>query len=225
MAAAGYGKTTALEADQPPDGVLCTAAEALAHGLPEAPWIGMDAFDGVDVDGQRELVRRLGALPRNTGICLASRTPLDPAVRSDLPGQFFERGPADLALEAYPIARLLAEEYGVLDPEAAPRVAALTAGWPALVHFAGDVHARQPDADLARSMTGPSSAAAEWLISNVLANLAPDALSLLAIVAELGPVTPGVCDRLAAETGHGAGRPVCGVVAQRRGAGPKGPAG
>ena len=201
MAAAGYGKTTALEADQPRDGVLCTAAEALAHGLPEAPWIGIDAFDGVDVDGQRELVRRLGALPRNTGICLASRTPLDPAVRSDLPGQFFERGPADLALEAYPIARLLAEEYGVLDPEAAPRVAALTAGWPALVHFAGDVLARQPDADLARSLTGPSSAAAEWLTSNVLADLAPDALPLLAIVAGLGPVTPGVCDRLAAETG------------------------
>ena len=102
MAAAGYGKTTALEADQPPDGVLCTAAEALAHDLREAPWIGVDAFDGVDVNGQRELVRRLAALPRDTGVCLAARNPLDTAVRGDLAGQFFERGPADLALAPYP---------------------------------------------------------------------------------------------------------------------------
>ena len=96
-----------------------------------------------------------------------------------LRGQFFERGPADLALEPFAVARLLADEYAVTDPEAAPRVVDLTGGWPALVHFAGDALARQPDVDLARSLTRPSSAAAAWVASNVLAGVPDDALTLL----------------------------------------------
>ena len=124
-----------------------------------------------------------------------------PTVRGDLPGQFFDRGPADLALAPYPIARLLAEEYAVLDPEAAPRVHELTAGWPALVHFAGDILARQPDADLAHSLTSPSSPAAEWVASNVLADLPDDALDLLSVLGGIGPVTRGLCHQLAAWLG------------------------
>ena len=123
VAAAGYGKTTVLETERPPGGVLCTAVEALAHGVPEASWIGIDALDGVDVEGQRELLRRLDALPADTGFCLATRTPLDPAVRVGLRGQVFERGPADLALEPFAVARLLAERVRRHRPRGgAPRV-------------------------------------------------------------------------------------------------------
>lgn len=201
VAAAGYGRTTALEANQPAGGALCTADEALAHGLPEAPWVGIDDLHLVGAESQLELVRRLRDLPAATGICLASRRPIDPRVRGELPGQFFDRGPADLALAPYPVARLLAEEYDIHDPEAAPRVAALTDGWPALVHFAGDLLARQPDADLAESLTHPSSAAAEWTTSTALADLPDDTRTLLSIVAGLGVVTPRVADRLADEMG------------------------
>ena len=59
-----------------------------------------------------------------------------------LRGQVFERGPADLALEPFAVARLLADEYAVNDPEAAPRVFDLTRGWPAL----GALRRRRPRA-------------------------------------------------------------------------------
>ena len=143
VAAAGYGKSAALEADLPTLGLRRTAADLLADGIPDAPWLGVDDLDDLAPHDQVEIVRQLALLPPETGIAIASRTPLDPAARSRLRGQVYERGPQDLALEQYPIARILAEEYAVLDPEAAGRVLALTAGWPALVHFAADVLARQ----------------------------------------------------------------------------------
>ena len=61
--------------------------------------------------------------------------------------------------------------------------------------------ARQPDVDLARSLTRPSSAAAAWVAANVLADVPDDALTLLGIIAGIGPVTDGVCDRLADRMG------------------------
>ena len=197
VAAAGYGKTTALETERPPGGVVRTAVEALAHGLPEARWIGIDDLDGVDVQGQGELLRRLDALPADTGFALTTRAVLDPAARVLLRGQVFQRGPADLALKPFDIARLLADEYAVNDCEASTRVFGLTRGWPALAHFAGDLLARQPDADLARSLTMTSSAAASWVAANVLADVPDAALALLAVIAGTGPVTDRVCDRVA----------------------------
>ena len=119
VAAAGYGKSAALEADLPTLGLRRTAADLLADGIPDAPWLGVDDLDDLAPHDQVEIVRRLALLPPETGIAIASRTPLDPAARSSLRGQVYERGPQDLALEQYPIARILAEEYAVLDPEAA----------------------------------------------------------------------------------------------------------
>lgn len=196
-AAAGYGKTTALEAERPLGGAVCTAVEALEHGLPRAPWIGVDAVEETDVDRRRELVRLLGGLPPQVGICLAGRTPWPRDVRDGLRGPYVERGPADLALSPYAIARLLAEEYAVGDPEAASRVVEATGGWPALVHFAADVLARHPDADLLEALTERGSAAATWVRSAILADLPKPARRLLTVIAGLGPVTLGVCRRVA----------------------------
>ena len=74
-----------------------------------------------------------------------------------------ERDAADLALTPYEIARLLADESGVTDPEAALRVADLTAGWPTLVRFAGDALGRDAHVDLATAMTAPGAPAADWI--------------------------------------------------------------
>ena len=116
-------------------------------------------------------------------------------------------------MEQYPIARILAEEYAVLDPEAAGKVHALTAGWPALVHFAADVLARQQHTDLSQALTRPGSAAATWLTSNVLGNL-PDAVrDVLEVLAGLDVATPDLCARLWPDEG---GQPAVEAMHQLR---------
>ena len=213
VAAAGYGKSAALEADLPTLGLRRTAADLLAGGIPDAPWLGVDDLDDLAPHDQVEVVRQLALLPPETGIAIASRTPLDPTARTRLRGQVYERGPQDLALEQYPIARILAEEYAVLDPEAAGRVHALTAGWPALVHFAADVLAHQDHADLSHALTRPGSAAATRVTSNVLDGL-PDAVrDVLDVLADLGAVTPGLCSRLWGDKG---GQPAVEAMHQLR---------
>ena len=94
----------------------------------------------------------LGARPE-VGFAIASQTPFSAAIRRCPPGRVSERDATDLALTPYAIARLLVDEYQVTDPEAGLRVAELTSGWPALVHFCGDVLSRDNQADLASAMT------------------------------------------------------------------------
>ena len=113
-----------------------------------------------------------------------------------LRGQVFERGPEDLVLTPHAIGRVLTEEYGVIDPEAPTRVHALTGGWPALVHFAADALSRRPADDLAGALTRPGSSAATWLETEVLAPLPAEAVHLLAVLAELEPVTPDLADQV-----------------------------
>jgi hypothetical protein len=47
VAAAGYGKSAALEADLPSLGLRRTAADLLADGIPDAPWLGVDDLDSL----------------------------------------------------------------------------------------------------------------------------------------------------------------------------------
>ena len=83
-----------------------------------------------------------------------------------------ERDAGDLALTPYAVAQVLADVYGVTDPEAGLRVAELTAGWPALVHFCGEVLRRDGRADLATTITAAGSVV-DWISANVVASL-PD---------------------------------------------------
>ena len=194
VAAAGYGKSSALEADRPADGVLVRAAELVGGPLPHPRWLAVDDLDDLPPADQQHLLQQLADLPADVHVVVASRSPLDPGW---MRGQVQQRGPMHLALDAYTTARVLAEEYGVLDPAVAATVHRLTQGWPALVHFAGETLADHPDADLADALCRPGSTTARWLQSAVLAPLTDSARTILGLVADLGPITPGVCELLA----------------------------
>ena len=169
VAAAGFGKSTALEASRPRDGQLRSARAALDDGVPSVPWVGIDDLHELSSDEQLRLTTAISALPPTTTVVLTSRRPLAPQVRAALRGRVSERGPQDLALSAYAVHRVLADEYGVADPELPVEVHALTAGWPALVHLAAEALARNSAVDLRVALAGDGAPAAYWLQDEVLA--------------------------------------------------------
>ncbi|MFL6145063.1 MAG: tetratricopeptide repeat protein [Labedaea sp.] len=175
VAAAGYGKTTAVKA-------------ALA-----------DTGDQVLVADD---VHRCGP-PEHAGdaarLVLVSRRPVAVAtlLRYDR-GAPVEIGPRQLALPPSRVARLLANQYGV-DPALAAEVHRLTAGWPALVQLAGARLASEGTAEpLVELLTAPDTPLHDYVCGEVLDELPEDALELLAQVAELGSMSR----ELAAEIGH-----------------------
>jgi DNA-binding SARP family transcriptional activator len=205
-AGTGYGKSSLLEAQCPADGVVMSAAAVVSDGLPgSVSWLGLDDFHRVGVDDQDHLIELLGARPE-VGFAIASQTPFSAAIRRCPPGRLSERDATDLALPPYAIARLLADEYEVTDPEAALRVAALTSGWPALVHFCGDVLSRDAHADLEEALTASGTSGAEWIRVNVLDKLSQAAYEVLAAVAAIdatSPLSQGVCEAVLGEIGRG----------------------
>jgi DNA-binding SARP family transcriptional activator len=206
-AGAGYGKSDLLESQCPADGIVVSTLAVVSGGLPGGvSWIGLDDFHRVAVDEQARLMELLGARPE-VGFAIASQTPFSAAIRRCPPGRVSERDATDLALTPYAIARLLVDEYEVTDPEAGLRVAELTSGWPALVHFCGDVLSRDNQADLASAMTVSHAAAAEWIRVNVLERLSGDAREVLAAVAAVditSPLSQRVCDVVLGELGRDA---------------------
>lgn len=174
---------------------MLPAMTALESGLPEAAWVGLDDLDVLSA-ADRAQVLGLVSTARGTTVALASRMPLTPAARALLRGPVFERGPADLALDAYAVALCLARDHGVTDPEVAVHVAGLTAGWPTLVHFAGDALERDPRVDVRAYLGAPDGPAAHWLNTEVLSALTASQRRMLRILAGLGPVTQLLCDRL-----------------------------
>ena len=218
-AMAGYGKSALLEAQRPDGGVVASALTLVADGLPEGvPWIGVDDFDGVGADERARLVGLLAERP-GVRVAIASRSPIDSALRGGLRGRVSERDATDLALTPYAVARLLADGSGITDPQAALRVAEITGGWPTLVHFAGDALQRDARVDLATALTAPGAPAAEWIRASVLGTLSPgekDVLRAVASVDGTGPLTQGVCDAVLATTG---GADLPGLVKRLRHAG------
>ncbi len=202
-AAAGYGKSTLLEAQRPDAGVVVSALSLLSTGLPHGvSWIGVDDFDDASTDDQLRVIGLL-AERQDVGVAVASRSPVPAEVRGRLRGQLGERDATDLALTPYAIARLLGDEFGVTDPEAALRVAELTAGWPQLVRFAGDALRRDAHVDLATAMTAPGAPAADWIRFSVLESLpagVEDVLRAVAGIGGTGPLTQALCDAVLAET-------------------------
>ena len=111
-------------------GVVISALTLLSDGLPDGSrGSGSTTSTTISTDDQARLVGLL-AERQDVGVAIASRSPVPAEVRGRLRGQTCERDATDLALTPYAIARLLADEFGVTDPEAALRVADLTAGWP-----------------------------------------------------------------------------------------------
>ncbi len=190
VAAAGYGKSAALEAACPPDGVVIAATALLDGAAPEATFVGVDDLDQLETDDQVRLAQRLARLPAATSLMLSSRSPVAPAVIGALGGQVFRRGPSDLALDEYTVARVLEEEYAVGDVEAGSMVVEATGGWPALVHFAGDLLRSGRSADLVADLAQPGSGCATWIDAHVVAALPERTRSLLGALAAFGPPTP-----------------------------------
>ncbi|MEN3305488.1 MAG: hypothetical protein V7603_1690 [Micromonosporaceae bacterium] len=176
VAAAGYGKTTVLEA-------------AFAEG-PTAIHSATDlTAPGGAADPSALTVNRTGER--------AAHVVADDLAA--LPGPVTERAAADLSMPADAVAAVLSEEYGVADSELAYRVAELTAGWPALVTFAGQALRGSAigDQDLLPALTGPGTPAATWLREEVLATLPPAVERLLAALIDLEPITVPLCVHLA----------------------------
>ena len=204
IAEAGYGKTDLLEARRPADGLVVTANDLIVDGLPDAiSWIGVDDFDEVSALDQARLLRMLLDRP-DLDVAISSRSPLDATLGRERRRRLTEQHAPDLALTPYAVAGVLAEQFGISDPEAALRVADLTAGWPALVRLA-EALGGDPHLDLIAAMWAPGAPAADWLRAAVLDTLSSGVRDLLAAIAWIDPgcqLTQSVCDAVLTELGH-----------------------
>ncbi len=212
VSAAGTGKTTALDASRPEDGIRRRAADLLAdarsgvllaHG---EGWVGVDDLHELPARDQGELVARLHDLPSTTSITIASRVALPAEVRAALRFPVRERGARDLELSSWAVARVLSEEYGLTDPDLPAQVHALTLGWPALVHAVADhlVSAVEPVGEpitLDPDLWASAAAATGWLTTAVREDLPGDWPTMLDCTASVGPVTEAICTTLATALG------------------------
>ncbi|MGN9909401.1 tetratricopeptide repeat protein [Phytohabitans sp. LJ34] len=197
VAAAGYGKTTALES-------ACAVVPAFAE-----PPLALDAgVDDVCRLGDADQVRlaHWAAGLHDVRLSLAARRPLHPdalAVLAGLPAPPVTRGPADLALTPDQVIRTLRDEHGVGDTDLAYLTYELTAGWPALVQLAGAALDRQGVGrrDLLAALAEPGTAGACWVRDQVLADLPAPAARLLEAVTDLDPVSKALCTTLTPSTG------------------------
>jgi DNA-binding SARP family transcriptional activator len=192
VAAAGYGKTTALDSGGAAYVVRAADWHAAGGRVPGGTThLALDDLAGLPDDA---LAERLRALPSGLALTAATRHPPAAAVREALPGTVTEIGPADLALNAAAVARVLRDEHGVTDARVATAAHRLTGGWPALVHLAGDAVRRRgagPD-DLLEALSAPGTDGAGWVRDRVLADLPGPALRLLDALAGREPVDAGL---------------------------------
>jgi DNA-binding SARP family transcriptional activator len=203
VAAAGYGKSTALDAAAPRDGLVCSAREALdtLDDLVGRPWLGIDDVHELEEPEQRRLLMALDGMPDDTRAVVTSRHPLRQDHRALLRGRTLDRGPADLALDAYAVRRVLVDEYSLTDPELPVAVHAVTGGWPALVHFAAELLAAG-STDLSASLMATDGPAAAWIRREVLALLPSETREVLSCLHGVGPTTERTGSEVARALGH-----------------------
>ena len=208
VAAAGYGKTTALETIGGDGPTTCHRATdligAASHASPPPlERVAVDEVSALTADDQLALVRLLTALPGQPAVTLAARQPLTAAALSACAVPVVERGPETLALSRDAVARILRDEHAVPDSDLAYLVYELTAGWPAWVHLAGDALGRQGVGrrELLAALTEPGTAGGHFARDEVLADLPAPVARLLGRVHDLDPISAPLC---AAVDGHAA---------------------
>lgn len=208
VAAAGYGKTTALETIGGDGPTTCHRATdligATSHASPPPlERVAVDEVSALTADDQLALVRLLTALPGQPAVTLAARQPLTAAALSACAVPVVERGPETLALSRDAVARILRDEHAVPDSDLAYLVYELTAGWPAWVHLAGDALGRQGVGrrELLAALTEPGTAGGHFARDEVLADLPAPVARLLGRVHDLDPISAPLC---AAVDGHAA---------------------
>lgn len=193
IAAAGYGKTTALRRWCPAPGArwwpggtdpVLFVVDAATGG--DGP-IVLDDLPEPTGDELRRLLEAVAGLSADVEVVLASRWPL--AWRRHAgPGRWTELGPADLACTVDDVADLLTEACATSDPDLAARLHVATGGWPALVQLA--VEAVRVHGAAADPAAGPLAA---YVRDQVLTSLPEEARLLVARVGELSPLTAGLC--------------------------------
>ncbi|WCN78640.1 tetratricopeptide repeat protein [Micromonospora sp. LH3U1] len=205
VAAAGYGKTTALETIGGDGPTACHRATDLIEvaSLATSPPTGarplarvaVDEVSALTDDDQLTLVRLLTALPGQPAVTLAARHPLADEALSACAVPVVERGPETLALSRDAVARILRDEHAVPDSDLAYLVYELTSGWPAWVHLAGDALGRQGVGrrELLAALTEPGTAGGHFARDEVLADLPPPVARLLGRVHDLDPVSAPLC--------------------------------
>jgi DNA-binding SARP family transcriptional activator len=203
VAAAGYGKTTWLTGQTHPGGLYVTARElvtadvrGLAVGVDT---LAIDDLDDLPPEDLSVLLRALTELPNSLRILMGSRTPLSGRAREMLRRPLVDRGAADLALDLEATARVLREQHGVADTDVSEQVHRLSGGWPALVHYSGDVLGRQriDPSELLKALTDRDAAAADWAREEVLSRLEADEARVTDFAADVSPVTAVMCAELA----------------------------
>ncbi|WP_371408955.1 tetratricopeptide repeat protein [Micromonospora zamorensis] len=212
VAAAGYGKTTALETVGGDEPTACHRATdliaAVTHttspptGTQPPIRVAVDEVSALTGDDQLALVRWLGALPGQPAVTLAARHPLADAALSACAGPVVHRGPETLALGRDAVARILRDEHAVPDSDLAYLVYELTAGWPAWVHLAGDALGRQGVGrrELLAALTEPGTAGGHFARDEILADLPAQVAALLGRVHHLDPISAPLCVAVDADT-------------------------
>jgi DNA-binding SARP family transcriptional activator/ATP/maltotriose-dependent transcriptional regulator MalT len=206
VAAAGYGKTTALRrwfpreaarwcgADDAPLRQLVTDAVTTGNRL-----VVIDDLPRTSAEELHPLLDEVDRCEYDVTVVLASRWPVPPpATRWLGNGLWTEPGPVDLALTPERIADLVADEYGLSDPDLADRLHAATGGWPALVHLSAETLrlGGVPPGPLVPTLTEPGGPIARYVADEVLAALPAEVIRLLRQVGELSPVSVGLCGAL-----------------------------
>ena len=217
VAAAGYGKTTAVRA------WLGGRPARWLHGpdlVPGEPIVaGGDDIVVVDDLHSGPPVPPPARLTGAARLVLLTRHPPTPAALRAYGTPPAQLGPARLALSPERTARLLSRRYA-LPADLAARLHALTAGWPALVQLAGGIVSGDPA--LARrpargtvdplldGLAAPGGPLFEFVTVEVLDRLPPDAGRLFADAAELGLVGAALAPAL----GHERAEPAIALLAR-----------
>lgn len=209
VAAAGYGKSSALEGYAAAVGAdVVSALEALRLTGPDPqPWTRwqpahalVDDLDLLDVAEQITLATQLATLPDRASITVASRTAPPAEFREALGRTFVEHGPSELALDFLGVHTALRDDFGIDDPDLASRVFGATAGWPDLVQRAGLALSTGTGPDtLVEHLTRQGSELSAWLRDSVIAPLPASAWQLLQIGAHLDVVSADLVGLVAAE--------------------------
>lgn len=209
VAAAGYGKSTALRdklSDATTTWLEPTDVSALVQGgLAElarrrgSGWLVLEDLPALPADLACALLTAVTSLPETVGVALTSRWPVAaPTARWRARGDLTTLGPRDLALAEEHVARLLAQDHGIDDPAVSARVFRATAGWPALVRLAGESldRASVPDGALTDLLAAPDTPLGAYVVEEVLSPLPPEVARLVGDASGFAPVSAGLCERL-----------------------------
>src|SRR2546423_10986445 len=201
VAAAGYGKTAAVRAalaGAPVQWLADGDAAGAGTATTRDQWVVFDDLRPATLDGL------LADGPGDRMFLLSRVQPPRSYVRWRGRGLLTEFGPADLVLSTARVAELMRSEYGLDDPEVAVQVHALTAGWPALVHLAGQALRASPvkPAGVLAAIASVGGTIATYVTQKLLPDVPAELRRLLRDLPPLGQVSAGLCQALGRRRAH-----------------------